>query len=342
MRIEIGQTKIITAFLLVFLAISFSERSAAGHTNDGSTPYDCSWMTPRIRSTCQATHNLITELGEAAEFHESYWGEKGIDWDKILKLITEAILKLEITSLSFEEKVYAQNSVLTIAYNAVNGKDYAIRNPDHATIPPESLINKALEFAAKLAMPKTKSDEPTIAIQKWIGPKTSWAEKTGNRFKPFLFHENIYRHFRAFRILQVGEKRFLFSQLVAFDSEWNAYLTPVVGEIEARRSKDLQAPACIAVFDVSSNRCGAPAGLIPLNEKPFFHLHFVVRRFEDGKANCNGCHRGANNEPLQERFRKLSPKEAKIYRKEHIDLLLKKADENIRFIIKNAASNNRE
>jgi hypothetical protein len=88
-------------------------------------------------------------------------------------------------------------------------------------------------------------------------------------------------------MVRVGDRRFLFSQLVAIDTSWRPHVTPVIGDIQMRIDTDAGQRACIAKFDPALARCGAPSGLRVL-DPPIRHL--FVRVEADGRTICFPCH----------------------------------------------------
>jgi hypothetical protein len=102
----------------------------------------------------------------------------------------------------------------------------------------------------------------------------------------------VYFHTRAFRMLRVGDRHFIFSQLVVIDSAWRPRVTAVIGDIEMRRDLESGQRACIAEFDPGWARCGAPSGLRALDTLPIAHLGGYVEVDAAGRGNCVSCHGG--------------------------------------------------
>jgi len=90
----------------------------------------------------------------------------------------------------------------------------------------------------------------------------------------------------AFRPLRAGTTRALVAQLVAFDRDGHAHVTPLVESIELRLGDSETAPAC--VVEAGDDGALRPAQLGALHARP----PFVVRA-DDGVA-CSNCHTGAN------------------------------------------------
>jgi hypothetical protein len=153
------------------------------------------------------------------------------------------------------------------------------------------LFREASQLVAWLAPEpdQLRAGEADAEMVQWLGPDAMWIEER-LRDDPPLFHEAIYFHTRAFRMIRVGDGRFIFSQLVAVDTSWRPHVTPIIGDIEMRNDSDTEVRACIAEFDAASARCGAPAGLRPLDRPPISHLGGYVEVDADGRANCLSCH----------------------------------------------------
>lgn len=249
-----------------------------------SSTYDCGWIAPAQPTACASTDDAITALVHAADAYRmaSHVGPTEATWAHMLAAVRRARATLVPDSLTFRERVAAQNAGLRIARTTANHGQFA------AT--PE-LLGEAGGLIAWLAYDPVRFDDSDAdgEIAAWFGPRETWIEERPEDDSG-LFHEQVYFHTRAFRMLRVGDRHFIFSQLVAIDSAWRPHVTPVIGDVEMRRDLERGQRACIAEFDPGWARCGAPAGLRALDTLPIAHLGGYVEVDADGRGNCISCH----------------------------------------------------
>ncbi len=114
-----------------------------------------------------------------------------------------------------------------------------------------------------------------------------------------LQHERLYGNRRMFRIFIDGPRRALLSQLVAIDTQGEAYLTSVIGEVERLElSGDAVVTAAVHHLDRRGLRCGT--GLksvkevlhIPAEGAHAFLAHFDTPQLLSDLP-CTECHRSA-------------------------------------------------
>jgi hypothetical protein len=233
---------------------------------------------------CPEGDDPISELARAVDAHpvSSHFGPDEATWRRMLAAVNRARATLDPARLPQRERIVAQNIALRIA------RRVASEASDDADLTQE-LFRESSQLVAWLALGPDHLHEgdADAAIVRWLGPQAMWIEER-LRDDPPLFHEAIYFHSRAFRMVRVGDRHFIFSQLVAIDTSWRPHVTPIIGDIEMRSDGDQR--ACIAEFDAPSARCGAPAGLRALDRPPISHLGGYVEVDADGRANCLSCH----------------------------------------------------
>jgi len=249
-----------------------------------TSTYDCRWILPTEPATCPPTDDAVTELVRAADAYQmaSHFGPTEATWAQMLAAVRRARATLDPDLLTFRERVVAQNAGLRIARTVANHGEWA------AT---PALLRESGGLIAWLAYDPARfgDSDADDEIAGWFGPRETWIEER-REDDPGLFHEQVYFRTRAFRMLRVGDRHFIFSQLVAIDSAWRPHVTPVIGDVEMRRDVERDQRACIAEFDVSWARCGAPAGLRALESLPIAHLGGYVEVDADGRGNCISCH----------------------------------------------------
>jgi hypothetical protein len=139
-----------------------------------------------------------------------------------------------------------------------------------------------------------------------------------------LFHEGVYSYTRSFRMVRVGNRHFIFSQLIAIDPRWHPHVTPVVGEIEMRSIGDSTQHVCIAKFDLQFGPCGTQSGLRAVEQLPIRHLGGYIRVDAAGGANCFVCHRDEG--VSGRRVLDLAPAEATAYAAQRRDASLQQLE----------------
>ncbi len=257
-------------------------------------PYDCSWLPAQSpQQGCTPSLPAVQAIAEAAELYPiaTEAPPTSAQW-KQMESALGLMLKVAPDSLSFPERVFAQNSALRIAI-LVSSHEHAVTPSGHGEPEqPKGLLEKAAKLIAALALPAERLELPGCGpgpeIERWLGKPSGWSEKSINA--KILFHENVYRLTRIFRPIQAAKTRAIFSQLVAIDTAWKPKITPVVGEIELRRSLHPASPACIVALDPTSLTCNGTAGLKAEDGKGFSHLGGYLQ-VNKGLTNCTSCHR---------------------------------------------------
>jgi hypothetical protein len=252
--------------------------------------YDCTWVAPAAHGECRPGSGAIAELVRAAEAYEvgNHFGPSEATWRQMLAAITRARSLLDPVRLSLRERIVTQNAALRIARTVAK----------YATSPAsglkQTLWREASRMIAWLALEpgQLSTKDADEELDHWLGPRPMWIEeRVDGNADAALFHESVYLHTRAFRTVRVGDRHFIFSQLVAIDTSSRPHDTPVIGDIEIRSDTDAGQRACIAKFDAASAHCGAPAGLRVLDRLPIRHLGGYVTVDAHGRANCPTCHR---------------------------------------------------
>jgi hypothetical protein len=247
--------------------------------------YDCSWTAPARVTGCEPADDAISELLHAAGVHQvaSHFGPDDATWRRMQAAVNRARATLDRARLSQRERIVAQNAGLRIARTVAS---YAASHDSNLA---RDLLRGSSQLVAWLALEPGQlhtadADQETVH---WLGPQARWIEER-LQDDPALLHESVYFHTRAFRMVRVGDRHFIFSQLVALDTAWRPHVTPVIGDIEMR--SDIDRRACIAEFEPALARCGAPAGLRTLDRPPLIHLGGYVEVDADSRANCGSCH----------------------------------------------------
>jgi len=275
------------AAFLVLTIVAFGHGSVRAEDRPAGARYDCGWVAAAAR--CAPVEDAVGGLGEAAEAHavSSPFGPDDATWTQMLTAVRRARTELDPERLSFRERVAAQNAALRIARTVIG------HTSGRETDLTRALLGEAAGLVNWLALApdRYRSGEADAEMALWLGPAAAWHEERLEG-DPVLFHEGVYLSTRAFRMVRVGDRHFIFSQLVAVDSDWRPQVTSVVGDMEMRRDGGAGMTACIAAFDSAWARCGAPAALRTLDRLPISHLGGYVRVEADGGANCASCHVG--------------------------------------------------
>lgn len=262
---------------------------------------ECAGLQPERSGSCEAGDPAIVALVKA--IRNPAGRNKAID---------AAFSQLDLSKLSIQERIIAQNAALYLG--TIDG--------------PERL--DALRLVRSLALPPEEldklGDELTPEIERWLGPRSAWKER-GTRTVP-LEHEQRLGFTQTFRPVEANGKRALIGQLVAVDKRWGVHVTPYVGVLAAFHTpKVAQVPAaCVALDDIEARRCGAAAGLesvAELNPPPADLAPFVVPAGDARRASCSACH-GLRNDP-KTFTEDLTPEQAKAHAQAARDAFLTEA-----------------
>jgi hypothetical protein len=250
--------------------------SAVAQRTTGDVVYDCSSIEPSPVGSCDAGASpvfdliaLSDKLTEVAAEHER---PKPAYWAHAEAIVTSAE-RVSVASLSPRERIAAQNAALHLSFVAA----------------PEV---RARDLVARLAFPRAsrpESVEPDRAIERWLGPREQWTERT-TAMRP-LMHESIFFTTRVLRLVRTKTLRANFAQLVAIDDAGNPYITSVVGSIELRRGFDGDARACVVLLGASRVRCDQEIGGLEAVVSPSAlpQSHFLAHD-DSGHVRCNNCH----------------------------------------------------
>jgi len=251
--------------------------------------YDCSWIAPAAVNACQPRDGVVADLARMADLHATGSPPNEAASREMLEAVTRARTALEPGRLSTHERITAQNAALHIALTAARHGSRL-----------RAVLRESSRMVAWLALapdqlPNSDADGELVH---WLGPRPMWIEEQvdngGGRLDRILsgprplFHENIYSYTRAFRWVHVGDRHFIFSQLIAVDTAWRPHVTPVIGEIEMRIRTDDGHRVCIAKSEPALAHCGLPAGLRALDRLPIHQRHIFVT--SNGRAFCDACH----------------------------------------------------
>jgi hypothetical protein len=277
---------------LLTIGLSLAVCCEAPSAQEGleQTIYDCRSIAPAQPSECQPGGGVISELLHAADAYEfgSHLPPGDNHWRRMLTALNHVKTAVDPDQLSLRERVATQNAALRIALLAtVRATD----RDDPALV--RSLLQESSGIVAAfaLAADQLPTGDAADEIASWLGPSGMRIEER-LRGDDVLFHEAVYWFTRTFRMVRIGDRRSIFSQLVTIDTMWHPHVTPIVGEIEIRTSIDSKQRACIAKLDLELGRCGARLGLRPLDDLPIRHLGGYVRVDAAGGANCIECHSG--------------------------------------------------
>jgi hypothetical protein len=246
--------------------------------------YDCSFLQPppAAPQQCSPPALAVTALIEAAEIGPPVTGHRGFqaaDWQAIRDRLAIA-RAIAPGSLATGERIAAQNSALVVALLACRQAGA-----------PKDICQQALALVDRLALPGATlaqlGEEPDPLLAGWLGPPSRWIPK---RAQAPLQHERLVHGARAFQPVRIGERRAIFTQLVAIDQTGAPHLTPFIGDVELRRDRRLQAPACVLVLDPAPLHCHLGltrvANAAELSRR---RVGFATGE-SGGRANCNSCH----------------------------------------------------
>jgi hypothetical protein len=276
-----------TTGLVAFgLLLVVHNTAAPAQEASANATYDCGRFAPAAQGECRPGNGVIAELVRAAdEFRRNdLHPSEATRRQMVLAAINSARSTIDPGRLSLRERIVTQNAALRIARTVATSAWPRSRLE-------RELLREASRMVAWLALEpgQLPTEGPDDELDYWLGPRSMGIEERVDPAGPALAHEEVHRYTRAFRMVRVGDRRFLFSQLVAIDTSWRPHVTLVIGDIEMRSDTDAGQRACIAKFDVALARCGAPSGLRVL-DPPIHHLFFVSVDAA-GRANCHVCHR---------------------------------------------------
>jgi hypothetical protein len=316
--------------------------------------YDCSWIAPAAVNACQPRDGVVAELARVAALHATGYDPPPDEaaWREMLAAVTHARTTLEPGRLSMHERITAQNAALHIAQTAAitlarhGSTGWYVSTGRYSSTTLQAVLRESSRMVAWLALGRDQlqNSDADGELVHWLGPRPMWIEEqvdngggwldrilNGSRA---LFHENIYSYTRAFRMVHVGDRHFIFSQLIAIDTAWRPHVTPVIGEIEMRIGTDDGHRACIAKFEPALAHCGLPAGLRVLDRLPIRHRHIFVDA--NGRAFCHACHR-TGGRVVGGAIIDLMPKDVDSYLTHRRNLLLARLKQNLALIRRAAA-----
>lgn len=259
--------------------------SAFSPISGGLTRLQCTGIAPvetagACASSTRATDALVHASEKLADLFGMHLPPSPEWWAPARAALAQA-RDADPKAMTFAERVIVQNAALHLA---VAAKDDIARD--------------ALKLVDRLAFTPAERDAvlgQSVDLSSWLGPASERIERT--KAAPFL-HEQAAHHTRVFRLVKTPKLRANFSELVAVDTEGTPFATAVVGSLEIRAGRGLEAPACVALPSPERVRCGIfdglrePKSLDELPGGPF------LRRDERGHLRCNDCHGPNGDEPL--------------------------------------------
>lgn len=266
---------------------SYDASSSFSPISGGLTRLECAGIAPIEKpSACadapRSTDAMIRASERLADLFGMHFPPPSEWWAPARAAVATA-RDVDPKSMSFAERVAVQNAALHVAV-AVGAKD--------------DLAREALAVVARLAFTPAERDvamAQTVDLSSWLGPPSERTERT--KTTPFL-HEQAAHDTRILRIVKTPRLRANFSELVAIDTEGAPFATAIVGSIEIRAGRGLDAPACVALQSPDRIRCGLFEGLREphaLDELPGGHF---LRRDHHGHLRCNDCHGPEGDAPL--------------------------------------------
>lgn len=259
--------------------------SSLDAASGGLDRLDCTGIAPiEEAGTCPTTSrptDALVRFSERLDELVAMHRPPGLEWWAPGREALDAAKDADPKAMSLAERVSVQNAALRLA---VTAKD--------------DLARDALKLVERLAFDPTERAAAaalTSDLSAWLGPPSERTERT--KTAPFL-HEQVTHHTRVFRLVRTPRLRATFSELIAVDNEGVPFATGVVGSIEIRAGRTLEAPACVALQAPTRIRCGLFDGLrepASLDELPGSHF---LRRDELGHLRCNDCHGPNGDSPL--------------------------------------------
>jgi hypothetical protein len=264
---------------------TFDASSAFSAVSGGLTRLECEGIAPiEEAGTCASaprpTDALVRFSEKLAELFGMHHPPEP-EWWEPARAALAAAQDADAKAMTFAERVSVQNAALHVAVTAP---------PDLAKDALKIVDRLAFTPAERAAAPTQKSD-----LSAWLGPPSERTERT--KTAPFL-HQQASHDTRFFRLVKTPRLRANFSELVAIDTDGAPFVTAVVGSLEIRAGRALDAPACVALQSMDRVRCGAFDGLrdpSTLAEMPGGHF---LRRDERGHLRCNDCHGPGGDSPL--------------------------------------------
>ncbi|MFO0617007.1 MAG: hypothetical protein U0414_30710 [Polyangiaceae bacterium] len=246
---------------------------------DGSAvAYDCRGVHPRRAPRAPAVSASTAELVRRVDPASSEW----LSSTPELSAALTALRSTRPEELSPFERVVVQNTALSVIARMSEGEDVAA----------------ARELVARFALPaatlEALGSEPESAAELFLGPRITWTDRKGAQCGEgrLLRHDRMYRGVRSFRPLRIGDTRALVAQLVALDTDGEAHVTPVVGEIELLRGASPALSACIVELSPDGLELGAPGGLRRVTQEHAPRTRFV-KTTTPGFMSCATCHGGS-------------------------------------------------
>jgi hypothetical protein len=220
-----------------------------------------SWRAPLLRALREAAHHP-THASLADEAILGIWS--AVDAD----------------ALDVETRIVAQNAAYRLA----------------VAQPLNRIGRLALLVVERLALPAARLEalgsEP-VALERWLGSREGWIERATDQCgRGPLFHERVFAGAFAFHPIRSEDRRALVAQIVAFDKDGRAHVTPLVEAVELRFGFEDAAPACVLELDVETVGDDGLARLFTaefeeLEARPPFVTKFAGT---EPAVACRSCH----------------------------------------------------
>lgn len=275
--------KSISRSLIAVCAVTLASTTTAFAKKDeyfsGPVRYDCGSLPAGGAEL--ATDPLLASLAHLVEKPEPWLAASVLAYAE----------SIDPESLDLETRLLAQNLLFRYAKVAASSQVWSSKLRETipmkgARVPAPRAARLVLKFAPDASVFDAIGTEPDPTVESWLGPREGWTERStsfcsdGN----LLLHDQILDGLVAFRPVRSGETRALLGQIIAFDSDGRAHVTPIVERVEMRRSLAVDAPACVAHLDLAS--AGSPRIVADVEA-----LHPDTFVFRDGEGvGCAGCH----------------------------------------------------
>jgi hypothetical protein len=264
---------------LVLVALTASQAVAGGRS--GATPYSCKTIVAGDQPV-RVDARFIAPWRELAT-------TTPVDAAWLARLRDQ--LGREMPALGTYERVWLQHYLLTIAKRLTFDTGGWLAWVEHHLLSAEQ--ERAWQSARERVHALVRTTAPTAKELETLGDGNAPAvasilgaqvteRATATCGQGSLVHVAVHGGLLAFRPLRAGSTRALVSQLVAFDRDGRAHVTPIVETMEMRLGDGASAPACIVY--ATDDGTLKPQSFAEVREHPPF-----IAKAGNGLT-CNGCH----------------------------------------------------
>ncbi|HEV8321466.1 MAG TPA: hypothetical protein VG389_07620 [Myxococcota bacterium] len=261
---------------------------------DGALAYTCEGLPAEVplAAAFTAAHTAdaaaARAAADAALALEAAGHARGPDWLRDAALALAGMRAVDIGALTLKDRLLAQNG----AYRLAGVLDGLARPTKLATPAPLRTLGRlrddAVALVDALALPgaafAAMGAAPDAALERWLGPRAGWVERrTEACGETLLVHERANDGALAFHPFRGGPTRALVAQVVGFDRDRRAHVTPLVATIELRRGLAARAPACVVELD-------APRGVLAPVAHAALEPSMFIRPVAHGGIGCTACH----------------------------------------------------